>query len=51
MSFHVPTGEEADGNMHVSTITAATMNAACTEALRVLVNGATRYIPLATAVS
>jgi hypothetical protein len=50
LSATVPTGEEAGGNMHVSTITAATMNAACTEALRVLVNGAIRYIPLATAV-
>lgn len=51
ISFHVPTGEEAAGNMHVSTITAATMNAACTEALRVLVNGNVRFIPLATAVT
>lgn len=50
LSLHVPTGQEAAGNMHISTITAATMNAACTEALRVLVNGAVRYIPLATAV-
>lgn len=50
LSLHVPTGEEAAGNMHISTITAATMNAACTEALRVRVNGNIRYIPLATAV-
>lgn len=50
-SFHIPTGEEAAGNMHVSTITAATMNAACTEALRVLVNDNVRWIPLATAVT
>lgn len=51
MSLHVPTGEEAAGNMHVSTITAATMNAACTEALRLVVNGNVRWIPLATAIT
>ena len=51
LSLHVPTGEEAAGNMHVSTITAATMNAACTEALRCVVNGNVRWIPLATAIT
>lgn len=51
MSFHIPTGEEAAGNMHVTTITAATMNAACTEAIAIRVNGAVRYIPIATAVA
>ncbi len=50
MSLHVPTGEEAAGNMHISTITAATMAAATTEALQIKINGATRYIPIATAV-
>lgn len=51
LSATVPTGEEAAGNMHVSTITAATMNAACTEALRCVINGNVRWIPLATAVT
>lgn len=50
LSLHVPTGQEAAGNMHITTITAATMNAACTEALQIKINGATRYIPIATAV-
>lgn len=51
LSAHVPTGEEADARMHVSTITAATLNAACTEALRCKINGNVRWIPLATAVT
>ncbi len=51
LALHIPTGEEADDKMHVTTITAATINAACTEALRVMINGAVRWIPIATAVA
>ena len=43
-------GNEASGHMIQNTITAATMNAACTMAAKINIGGTTYYIPIATAV-
>jgi len=40
---------EAADDVWINTITAATINAACTEALKIKVGANTRYIPIATA--
>ena len=42
-------GAESENLVYVNTITAATINAACTEALKIKVNGNIRWIPIATA--
>jgi len=42
-------GDEAADKVWINTITAATINAACTEALKIKVGSNTRYIPIATA--
>jgi hypothetical protein len=42
-------GNEAADLVYVNTITAATINANCTEALKIKIGANTRYIPIATA--
>ena len=42
-------GDEAADLVYINTITAATINANCTEALKIKVGANTRYIPIATA--
>lgn len=42
-------GNEAADLVYVNTITAATINANCTEALKIKINGNIRFIPIATA--
>jgi hypothetical protein len=43
-------GNEAAAKMWINTITAGTMNTACTEALKIKIGANTRYIPIATAI-